>query len=123
MSHLSAPSLTASSVRMPVLGTNRQKREQRWSHRVPCLLRLLDSSGEAAVEVPGETVNMSAFGLAVQVSEPVPAGVSVETVIAHKSMGEAIVMRGTVVHSRRMLAGSFEIGVRAGAAVVPAAVD
>lgn len=87
-------------------------RETRWSHRAPCLLRLLDSGGATTLEIRGETVNMSANGWAVQVSEPVPAGLSVETVIAHKSAEEAIVLRGKVVHSRRMLAGSFEIGVR-----------
>ncbi len=95
-----------------VLTAKQSLRDRRWSHRAPCLLRLLDSGGEAMFEIHGQTVNMSASGLAVQISEPVPAGFSVETVIAHKSAEEAIVLRGKVVHSRRMLAGSFEIGVR-----------
>lgn len=87
-------------------------RDRRWPHRAPCLLRLLDPGGETMLEIRGETVNMSANGWAVQVSEPVPAGLFVETVIAHKSAHEAIVLRGKVVHSRRVLAGSFEVGVR-----------
>ncbi len=103
---------TSFSLPVSVLSAKRQGRDRRWSHRAPCLLRLLDSGGEATFEIRGETVNMSASGLAVQVSEPVPAGMFVETVIAHKSVEEAIVLRGTVVNSRRMLAGSFEIGVR-----------
>ncbi len=103
---------TAFSGPVSVLSAKQQVRDRRWSHRAPCLLRLLDLGGEAMLEIRGETVNMSANGLAVQVSGPVPAGLSVETVIARKSAEEAIVLRGKVVHSRRMSAGSFEIGVR-----------
>ena len=103
---------TSSSLPVSVLGAKQKGRDRRWSHRAPCVLRLLDSGGEATFEIRGETVNMSASGLAVLVSEPVPAGWFVETVIARKSVQEAIVLRGRVVHSRRMLAGSFEIGVR-----------
>ncbi|MCH7871463.1 MAG: PilZ domain-containing protein [Planctomycetes bacterium] len=103
---------TAIATPASLLSAKQQGRERRWSHRAPCLLRLLDPGGETAFEVRGETVNMSANGLAVQVSEPVPEGWFVETVIAHKSAQEAIVLRGKVVHSRRVLAGSFEVGVR-----------
>lgn len=103
---------TAIAVPVSVLSAKQRARDPRWSHRAPCLLRLLDSGGETTIEIRGETVNMSASGFAVQIAGPVPAGLSVETVIAHKSAEEAIVLRGKVVHSRRMLAGSFEIGVR-----------
>lgn len=55
---------------------------------------------------------MSAEGLAVQLPEPVPAGLYVETVIARKCDKDAIVVRGKVIHSRRIFGGGWEIGVR-----------
>ncbi len=55
---------------------------------------------------------MSAEGLAIQVPEPVPAGLYVETVIARKCDKDAMVVRGKVIHSRRIFAGGYEIGVR-----------
>ena len=55
---------------------------------------------------------MSAEGLAIQVPQPDPAGLFVETVIARKCDKDAMVVRGKVINSRRILAGGYEIGVR-----------
>ena len=91
---------------------NAPSRERRWSHRAPCVLRLLDVDGGSNLEFRGETVNMSAEGLAIQLPEPVPAGLYVETVIARKCDKDAIVVRGKVIRSRRIFGGGWEIGVR-----------
>ncbi len=112
MNPSSAQFFSAASAPTAPLTPNASPRERRWSHRAPCVLRLLDVDGAPQLEVRGETVNMSAEGLAVQVPEPVPAGLYVETVIARKCDKDAMVVRGKVTHSRRIFAGGYEIGVR-----------
>ena len=108
----SAQFFSATSAPTAPLARTTPSRERRWSHRAPCVLRLLDVDGVANLEVRGETVNVSADGLAIQVPEPVPAGLFVETIIARKCDKDAIVVRGKVIHNRRVLAGGWEIGVR-----------
>ena len=108
----SAQFFSATSAPTAPSAPNAPLRERRWSHRAPCVLRLLDVDGASNLEVRGETVNVSAEGLAIQVPGPVPAGLHVETVIARTCDKDAIVVRGMVIHSRRILAGGYEIGVR-----------
>jgi hypothetical protein len=58
----------------------------------------------------GETVNMSDGGLAVQIGVDVAPGSQVEVLVAHLG-GEPTCLYGEVVRRRRVLSGTFEIGI------------
>jgi hypothetical protein len=55
-------------------------------------------------------VNLSANGLAVQLSRPMDAGTPVEVLLPPLD-GEPTRLLGTVAHSRRVLSGTFEVGI------------
>jgi hypothetical protein len=61
--------------------------------------------------VLGQTVNLSANGLAVQVGQPMEAGAQVEVLLPHLD-GEPTRLQGTVAHSRRVVTGTFELGIQ-----------
>lgn len=102
-----------SSIPTPAAGAGAApgRRERRWRHNAPCILRVLGSGRGEELTLRGRTVNMSVNGFAVQVPEPLPTGVQVEAVIARSADDEGLLLRGSVIHSRRMLAGLFEVGV------------
>lgn len=115
---LQAAPFTASISSVAALPRRGPRRDRRWSHRAPCFIRIIETDGEftagaiGGIELQGETVNMSPSGLAIHVAEPIPTGVRVEAVVARWSGYEELRLLGRVVHTRRMLAGLFEIGVR-----------
>jgi hypothetical protein len=88
-----------------------RRAERRVAHRVPCRVRTSDSVHGGGTAVLGQTVNLSASGLAVQVGQPLEAGALVEILLPHLD-GEPTRLRGRVAHSRRVLSGTFEIGIR-----------
>ena len=85
-------------------------RRRRVPHRVPCRLRVLDEASEPVASYCGQTVNISANGLAVQVRQPIPAGTHVEALVPHAE-GAPLLFSGTVLHVRRVLGDIFEIGI------------
>ena len=89
----------------------RRRTERRVAHRVPCRVRTPVSSPAKAESVVGQTVNLSANGLAVQLGRPIDAGASVEVFLPHLD-GEPTRLLGRVAHTRRVLSGTFEIGIR-----------
>jgi len=88
-----------------------QRGERRVPHRVPCQLRARNDALGKAVALLGQTVNLSASGLAVQVGQPVQYGARVEVLLPHID-GEPTRLNGTVAHSRRVHTGTFELGIR-----------
>jgi hypothetical protein len=94
------PRGTASSARV----------EPRTPYRIPCRVRLVDSTTGEVRTVVGETVNLSRRGMALHIAIDVPLGTWVETLVAHPN-GDPMFLCGTVVHSRRTMASNFEIGV------------
>ncbi len=87
-----------------------QRNEPRVPHRVPCRVRLVDPSTGEIRTVVGETVNLSAGGVAIHVSLAVPVGTWVETLVPHAS-GDPLFLCGTVMHCRRTLAANYELGI------------
>lgn len=88
----------------------RRRAERRVAHRVPCRVRVCEPPvGKGACAI-GQTVNLSVNGLAVQLAGPMDAGTEVEVLLPPLD-GEPTLLRGTVAHSRRVLSGTFEIGI------------
>lgn len=83
-----------------------RRRERRAVHRVPCRLRLCDDN----VTLVGETVNISSTGLAVHVGCAIPCGTLVEAIVPQFE-GDPLRVTGAVVHTRRVLTGTFEVGI------------
>ncbi len=102
----------AAKVVAPTPATNsRQPREHRRTpYRVPCRVEFRDRATGQARTVVGETVNLSKGGMALQVGVDAAIGTWVETLVPHPN-GDPLFLCGTVVHSRRTLASSYEIGV------------
>ena len=101
-------SLVATGQGIPSIGrfsARQRRRERRVSHRVPCRVRLEDCI------VPGEIVNVSVRGLAVHVGAAAPAGAAVELWLPAGD-GQTGRLTGHVVHTRRVLSGTFELGIR-----------
>jgi hypothetical protein len=78
------------------------RRQSRVAHRVPCVVRV---DGEARF-LRGETVNLSADGLALVLGESVPVGTPL-----HVRIEGTAGIRGGVVRTRRVSAGTFEVGI------------
>lgn len=82
--------------------------EKRVHHRAPCRLRSLESGGSFAAL--GETINLSDTGLSVQVGRDVQQGTRVEVLLPYMD-GEPTCLYGEVVHSRRVVSGTYEVGI------------
>ena len=82
----------------------------RMPHRVRCRVRWHDPDSGQPRSLLGQTVNISASGLAVQLGDDVPTGARVEALVPHLN-DEPMFVYGNVVHSRRVLADTFEIGI------------
>jgi hypothetical protein len=67
-------------------------------------------SGEPTAIV-GETVNLSAEGMAVRVGRAPTDGAWIEALLPHVH-GEPRFVCGRVMHTRQVLTGTYEIGIR-----------
>lgn len=101
----SAASMLAKLEQMP------RRIERRFAHRVPCRVRTNEPTNERAINTIGQTVNLSASGVAVQLAHPIETGTPVEVYLPHLD-GAPTLLHGHVAHSRRVLMGTFEIGIR-----------
>ncbi len=88
-------------------------------HRVPCEVWLLDTQTGGRRVLTGQTVNFSASGFAVQVGEPVARGTTVEALLL-PALAEPLRLAGAVRHVRRVLTGTFELGIETRPAAQPA---
>jgi hypothetical protein len=86
-------------------------RERRVVHRAPCRLQWWNTEADQTTACVGETTNLSARGLAVQTSQRLLTGTRVEAFLPNLT-GEPTRIVGTVAHCRRILADTFEIGIR-----------
>ncbi len=86
-------------------------RERRTSFRAHCRVVVSGetSADGAAVVIDGETLNLSARGVAIQTGQPLSLGTAVELRLALEGVDGP--WRGVVVRSRRVVSGTFEIGV------------
>jgi hypothetical protein len=92
-------------------GRNRPlTREPRVAHRVPCQIRTADALTGLTLLSNGETVNLSHRGVAIQLGRDVPTGTNVEVRLSNLDGGPAF-LYGCVIHSRRVLSGTFEVGI------------
>jgi hypothetical protein len=87
----------------------RRWREPRFACRVACRVRELEVAGVAVLT--GQTVNISRGGLALLVAQALQTGARVE-VLLPCPQGEGVRVTGEVAHCRRVLSGTFEVGVR-----------
>ena len=101
---------TADTAAATIGRVNRRRAVPRSPHRVPCRLRALGSPTETGWVACGQTVNVSPGGVAIQLSKPVRVGTRVEVQLPPLE-GRPLLVRGSVVHSRRVLTGTFEIGI------------
>ena len=85
-------------------------RERRIPHRVPCRVTIYDAESGRSASLVGQTTNMSRSGLALQLGRHVPEGTSIEALVPHLNSNPTS-FRGTVVHSQRVLADTYEIGI------------
>jgi hypothetical protein len=88
----------------------RRRGERRVAHRVPCRVRAPQTLSGKPLSVIGQTVNLSANGMAVQIGQPLDAGTRVEVLLPHLD-GEPTRVLGKVAHSRRVVSGTFEVGI------------
>lgn len=59
----------------------------------------------------GRTINISQRGLSVQVPHSIPEGARVEALVPVLH-GDPMRIQGMVIHSRRVMADTFELGIR-----------
>jgi hypothetical protein len=88
----------------------RRRAERRVAHRVPCRVRASEVLAGKGICAVGQTVNLSANGLAVHLAGPMDEGTAVEVLLPPLD-GEPMRLFGRVAHSRRVLSGTFEIGI------------
>lgn len=84
-------------------------REPRFACRVACRVREL--GGASPTVQMGQAVNISGGGLALLVARAMVQGTRVEVLLL-SSQAESNRVTGEVAHSRRVLSGTFEVGVR-----------
>jgi hypothetical protein len=108
-----ANSLSGAARTVP--GGVRRRAEPRIAHRVPCEIWLLDPVSGVRRVLTGRTVNLSASGIAVHVGEPVACGTTVEALMLPAPQAPRR-LAGAVRHVRRVLTGTFELGIETWAA-------
>jgi len=99
------------------LGPQGRRSTWRVSHRVPCRIHVTDPHTGHFESLTGETVNLSRDGVAIQVAHELPPGARVEVVMPGGN-GEPVCLFGRVVHTQRILSGTFVIGVQMDPATV-----
>jgi len=93
-------------------GEQRPKRaSRRTPHRVPCRVTLYDPSSGEPTALVGQTTNLSRKGLALQLGCDVAPGTWLEALVPQLD-GTPMFFCGTVAHSRRVLVGTYEIGIQ-----------
>ena len=97
---------------------NHRRGERRIPHRVPCRVSWHDPHSGQNTSLVGQTVNISSSGLSVQLGYEIPTGTWIETLVPHLD-DEPIFVCGTVAHIRRVLTGTFEIGIQFGSRFQP----
>ena len=104
-------SVTSGQLHNSLVGTVLDRRgvRTRAAHRVACELKVCVPG--RVIHVNGRTTNVSATGLSVQVPCALQAGSPVEASFA-SSNGTPMLIRGVVVHARRVLADEYEIGIQ-----------
>ncbi|MFO0838293.1 MAG: PilZ domain-containing protein [Phycisphaerae bacterium] len=98
----------------PVSEIPKRRAAPRVIHRAPCRISVFADG--ATFECAGRTLNLSAGGLAVEAPHELPAGAAVEVSLSQPG-GMPLTIAGNVTHARRVLSGTFEIGI----VVAPAA--
>lgn len=93
-------------------GPSQRRVQRRLAHRVPCSVRLTEAHDQEA-RLPGETVNVSATGIAVQVAAPIVVGSEVEVTLGTSAGRGQRRLLGSVVHVRRVTTGRYEVGIQA----------
>jgi hypothetical protein len=91
-----------------------QRQQRAWRrtpHRVPCRLSWYDEAAQRCLACVGQTIDISAGGLAVQLHREIPVGTSVEALLPNLT-GEPAFLEGVVVRCQRVLAGMYQIGIR-----------
>jgi c-di-GMP-binding flagellar brake protein YcgR len=82
--------------------------DPRVPHRVSCRIQV---AGSDAPPLTGRTVNLSKGGMSVQVPADLPRGARIEALVAG-SLGTPVRVKGVVVHSRRVMADAYELGIQ-----------
>ena len=88
----------------------RPRGQRRMPYRVPCRVRLVESTTGGVRTVNGQTLDISDSGVALELGVDVPVGTWVETLVPHPN-GDPMFLCGRAIHSRRIMAASFEVGI------------
>ncbi len=88
-----------------------QRAEKRAAYRVPCRLRWNDPATGAEIRRIGRTTNISESGVAIQIDHDLAPQTPVEALLPHPK-GHSMRVSGVVVHARRVLTSTYEVGVR-----------
>lgn len=90
----------------------RLRGERRAALRLPCTVFVTDEITGGQRCLNGHTVNFSVGGLAVMVGYALAEGAAVEVLLSSAN-GALRSVNGTVIHCRRVMTGSYEIGINA----------
>lgn len=90
----------------PVWRDSRNRREPRTAHRAPCRV-LIPGSGDSFI---GLTINLSRTGVAIQIGTPLAIGTDVQLTLPGLDRPHHLVP-GRVIHQRRVMTGTFELGI------------
>lgn len=86
------------------------RRQPRAARRVPCRLWLRDADRRCSAALIGQTVHVWEGGVAIQLSQGLDARRLVELQVPD-SVGEIVTLHGSVAYSRRVVSGTYEVGV------------
>jgi hypothetical protein len=100
----------AIETRAPNARRSRRARPPRTPYRVPCRVRFFNEVTGTERTLCGQTANLSAAGIAVQLGVPVHDGAWIE-VLVPRLTGESLCVAGTAIHCRKVLTGTYEIGI------------
>lgn len=106
------PPTGATPDRVPAAKQRCRRAMPRAPHRLPCHLRVFDATQGTWVTRPAQTVDLSPAGLAVQIAMAVPVGSRVEAIVP-RFEEPPMRVTGRVMHSRRVLTGTFQVGIEA----------
>ena len=86
------------------------RRQPRLARRVPCRLWLWEAEERSSKALVGQTVHVWQGGLAVQLSQGLDPRSLVELQVPDGG-GEIVTLHGSVAYSRRVVSGTYEVGV------------
>lgn len=96
---------------VPVQAGPTRRSEPRAMLRHPCRVRFQHERGGEWIELRGQTVNISPQGIGLLLNMPIRVGTEVEAIFSVGGQ-EAQIVRGHVLHARRVLIDAYEIGVQ-----------